>query len=390
MTMPEELLKQGVADDVFPAAQAAVIHQGREVFSSAVGSATPHTRFDLASLTKVIATTPLFMKLWARGALGPEAELRRYAPTMASGRDGATLADLLYHRAGLPAFVPFFAYVLRAVPELLETRVSPQIRQEVRDEVVSAAYRTTPVRPSGTEAVYSDVGFILLGELLAHLTGSALDAAFETEIARPLGLDLRFHRLSVLSDADRRDIAPTGLTRPREPAPGQEGLWARDREVPSLPGEVDDDNAWVMDGVAGHAGLFGTAREVARFGQRVLEDLEGAGRMAPAPLWMRALARDRHTPGSSRAMGFDTPLAGEGQSSSAGILLGNQAPGAVGHLGFTGVSLWIDRARSLVVALCSNRTYNGRANTRIRDFRPGFHDSVVGWLGLAGERGQDG
>ncbi len=386
----EWLLRQGVTDGVFPSAHAVVIHDGREVFSAAVGDANPTTRFDLASLTKVLATTPLFMKLWSSGQLGPAAEIRRYAPNMAAGRDGATLGDLLYHRSGLPSFAPLFAALLRGVPELLSAEFPAEARREIRDEVVSAAFRTAPRRPRGTEALYSDVGFIILGEILGHVLGTSLDAAFQEEIAKPLGLDLRYHRISELTEEDRENVAPTGLTRPREPAPGQEGMWDRALEVESRPGEVDDDNAWVLDGVAGHAGLFGTAREVARFGQLVLEELEGANRIAAVPLWTRALELDLRTPGSTRTMGFDTPSAAERQVSSAGRWIGNLEPGAVGHLGFTGVSLWIDRARSLVVALCSNRTYNGRANTRIRDFRPRFHDAVVESLGLAAQRGQDG
>jgi CubicO group peptidase (beta-lactamase class C family) len=156
---------------------------------------------------------------------------------------------------------------------------------------------------------------------------------------------------------------------------------------PSPPGEVDDDNAWVMDGVAGHAGLFGTAPDVAALGQAVLDDRDGAGRLAPPGLWAAALARDRTTPGSTRALGFDTREPGDpGGASSAGRRLGARAPGAVGHTGFTGTSLWIDLARRVVVALCTNRTAGprGRAETGIREFRPRFHDAVVEALDLDG------
>jgi CubicO group peptidase (beta-lactamase class C family) len=156
-------------------------------------------------------------------------------------------------------------------------------------------------------------------------------------------------------------------------------MWAPFPAHPGPPGEVDDDNAWVLDGVAGHAGLFGTAADVARFGHALLEELDGAGRLASAPLWLYALARDPRTPGSTRALGFDTPSA---EGSSAGRWLGNTPPGAAGHTGFTGVSLWVDLARRLAVALCTNRTFHGRAEVRIRDLRPRFHDSVVETLGL--------
>ena len=140
-----------------------------------------------------------------------------------------------------------------------------------------------------------------------------------------------------------------------------------------------------MDGVAGHAGLFGTASDVARFGHAVLEDLGGSGRLASSAFWSRALARDLATPGSTRAFGFDTREPGDpAEGASVGHFLGAIGPGAVGHLGFTGTSLWIDRGRRLVVALCTNRTALGRGERRIRGFRPAFHDAVLKALDLAG------
>jgi CubicO group peptidase (beta-lactamase class C family) len=154
---------------------------------------------------------------------------------------------------------------------------------------------------------------------------------------------------------------------------------------PSPPGEVDDDNAWAMDGVAGHAGLFGTAGDVAAFGQAVLDDLAGAARLAAPALWTRATQRDAETPGSTRALGFDTRLPGDAAGASAAGRLGDRGAGAVGHLGFTGTSLWIDLERRVVVALCTNRTLAGRAETRIRPFRPRFHDAVVESLGAGRE-----
>jgi CubicO group peptidase (beta-lactamase class C family) len=135
-----------------------------------------------------------------------------------------------------------------------------------------------------------------------------------------------------------------------------------------------------MDGVAGHAGLFGTARDVARFGQIVLDEQAGAGRLAPPGQWAAVLRRDTATAGSTCALGFHTRAPGDpAGESSAGRLVGMTPPGAVGHVGFTGTSLWIDLARRLVVALCTNRVAGprGRADVRIRDFRPRFHDAAV-------------
>jgi CubicO group peptidase (beta-lactamase class C family) len=178
-------------------------------------------------------------------------------------------------------------------------------------------------------------------------------------------------------------VAPTGRTRPREPAPGQEGLWEPFAPHPSPAGEVDDDNAFVMDGVAGHSGLFGTAADLAAFGQAILDDWAGAGRLAPADRWAVTLARDAATLGSTCALGFQTRLPGDLEESSAGRLVGAEPPGAVGHLGFTGTSLWVDLARGLVVALCTNRVAGprGRTEVRIREFRPRFHDAAVEAIG---------
>jgi serine-type D-Ala-D-Ala carboxypeptidase len=354
------LLAEGAESGVFPQAWAVVWWRGERVFTGGAGGATAETIFDLASLTKVLCTTPLFLSLWDDGKLEPE-----------------RAADLLTHRAGLPAFVPFFVAAIRRCPALLEPRCPPEVRTAARRIVVDAALATAPVQPPRTRAVYSDVGFIVLGEALALAAGAPLDGAFAERIAAPLGLALHFRRLSA-SPPPAAGIAPTGATRPREPAPGQEGQWETGRPGSSPPGEVDDDNAWAMDGVAGHAGLFGTAGDVARFGQAVLEELAGAGRIAPPSLWAPALRRDPETPGSTRAFGFDTRLPGDPPGdASAGRYLGQVTPGAVGHLGFTGASLWIDRGRQLVVALCTNRTALGRANTRIREFRPRFHDAVA-------------
>jgi CubicO group peptidase (beta-lactamase class C family) len=380
----QALLDAGVAAGVFPRARAVVLEAGKRVFAGDAGGATAATVFDLASLTKVMATTAAVLALWRESRLAPDTPVARVFPGAAVARAGATVADLLAHRSGLPAFVPFFAPVLRDTPRLLEPDCPPALRAAARAAVVAAALVTPPDVPPRTRAVYSDIGFVVLGELLATAAGAPLDALVADRVAGPLGLGARFRRLSATPPADGGSIAPTGATRPREPAPGQEGLWPSLPARPSPPGEVDDDNAWAMDGVAGHAGLFGTADDVARFGQAVLDDLAGAGRLAPAPLWGAVVARDNAVPGSTRGLGFDTRRPGDpAEGDLAGRHVGRVEPGAVGHWGFTGVSLWVDLGRRVVVALCTNRTARGRAETRIREFRPRFHDAVVEGLGLA-------
>ncbi|RKH47930.1 serine hydrolase domain-containing protein [Corallococcus sicarius] len=374
----QAVLDDGVELGIFPAAQAVVLHKGLQVFGGVAGKATGDTRFDLASLTKVVSTTALFLRLWTEGKVGPDTLVSRYFPGSPVGDANATVADLLYHRSGLPPFVPLFAEVLKARPELLDAGCPSIIRAQAREDVLRAAAATPLEAPVRTKSAYSDVGFILLGELLSRAAGAPLDTLYSRHVAEPLGLSARFHRLTDFPVDGT--TAPTGAMRPREPAPGQESLWKDVPSRPSRPGEVDDDNAWVLDGVAGHAGLFGTAVDVARFGQAVLEGCAGthAG-IAPAPLWYRLLATDPLVAGSTRSMGFDSPSKGY---SSAGRFIGDTPPGAVGHLGFTGTSLWVDLRRSLVVALITNRVAQGRQDLRIRDFRPAFHELVVEALDL--------
>lgn len=348
----DELLSRGVNERVFSQARAVVRSKGQVVYEG--GNAAPEAVFDLASVTKVMSTTALLGRLSARGALDVRAPIRSVLP---DARLDATIADLAFHRSGLPAFLPFFAQVTKEHPELFE-HPTPELRRRVRDEVVARVLDVPAERPVGAAAVYSDLGFILLGEALAAVAKKPLDEAFRDEVAAPLGLSSCFRPRSP-------HVVDTGGTRPREPAPGQESMW-QCQTWPSRPGEVDDDNAWVMNGVAGHAGLFSTAADVARFGQAVLD-----GWLVSPLGW----SVDSTTPGSTRTFGFDTPSA---EGASCGPRFGRAGPlGAIGHLGFTGTSLWIDFDRQLVVTLLTNRVVFGRANLQIRAFRQVFHESVL-------------
>jgi serine-type D-Ala-D-Ala carboxypeptidase len=355
----ESLLQRGVEEQVFPLARLEVFHQGRHALS--LGNAASGCVFDLASVTKVMSTTALVLET----RLAVDAPLTEYLPNALAK---ASLSDLLFHRSGLPAFLSFFEREMLDHPGLFEGP-QPLLRAEVRRSVLSRVQNTAQERPVGAQAVYSDLGFILLGACLEAATALPLDRLFAERIAAPLGLSAGFRRLSAALPVPA-EYAPTGTTRPREPAPGQEGLWSVP-EHPTEPCQVDDDNAWCLDGVSGHAGLFGTALDVARFGQAMLE-----GRWAPPTAW----APDRVTPGSTRALGFDTP---SNEGASCGQRFGRRGPrGAIGHLGFTGTSLWIDFDRQLVLAFLTNRVALGRANIRIREFRPRLHDAVLDALKL--------
>ena len=383
-------LVQGVDAGVFPGAACAVYRHGELVHGSATGLARPgapatvDTLYDLASLTKVLATTCAVAVLVGQGRLALGELVRKRLPAFArGGKARITVRDLLAHRSGLPAWRPYFA-LAQADPgaaPLFSGAPTPSSARRSRAVVSAAAIAEPPERGIGEAAVYSDVGFMVLGLLLEACAGARLHALCDALIYRPLGLrTLHFRPLGVRALPRFESFAVTGAARPRPPAPGQEGLFtpgpdaAPVRGQPPNLGEVDDDNAFAMGGVSGHAGLFGTADEVARLGASILDELGGAARLAPPEVWTALCARDDRTPGSTRALGFDTPSA---EGSSLGGKLGRGPLGAVGHLGFTGTSLWLDRDRQLAVALCTNRVFPDRSNERIRAFRPRFHDAVA-------------
>jgi CubicO group peptidase (beta-lactamase class C family) len=302
--------------DVFPAAQLVVADAGEIVFERAVGAATLDTVFDLASLTKPLCTTTLAMRDVERGLALDE-------PV----RPGVTVRHLLSHSSGLPAW------------KLLSGGGKAAILEAVRREPLE--------RAPGSAARYSDLGFILLGGFLEGRAGRPLDARFDEEIAGPLGLAMTYH-------PEPLACAPT------------EG---------ELRGVVHDENARAMGGIAGHAGLFSTAREVSRVAAELCAAFGGLPGRLVAPDTARIFFTPSGVPGSTWCLGWDRP-------SPTGSSAGTSWPrSGVGHLGFTGCSLWMDPPRGRWVILLSNRVYPTRANERIKAFRPVLHDAVWDALG---------
>ena len=243
-----------------------------------------------------------------------------------------TVADLLEHAGGLTAHLPFFR--------------DHHGRRDYQHAICTLPLEYAP----RTRSVYSDLGFILLAFIAADAAGTGLDEQFD-EVAGRLGIaDLRF----------RPPAAWRSRTAPTEVDPWRGRL---------LRGEVHDENAWALGGVAGHAGLFGTAPAVGRFARAVLETLRGRPRLARPETLARFVRRGR-VAGSSRALGWDTMLV----TSSCGRSL---SPAAFGHTGFTGTSLWMDPVQDLYVALLTNRVHPTRANEAILGVRPAVHDAAV-------------
>ncbi|MCL2259611.1 MAG: beta-lactamase family protein [Proteobacteria bacterium] len=356
---PQTLLEEAAHARAFGAYRAEVWHRGKPHLS--FGNVPPHTFFDLASLTKVLGTTALFFALWQEGKLHPSTPLHQLLP---EAPRGIGLDDILFHRAGFAAHVPLFVQSFQKFPALAQPNCPGATRIQAREACLAQLLQTHPVDLPGTLCRYSDIGFMWLGHALQNFAQCPLEVLFENLVARPLGLKAHFRPLTQPKE-EWLLSPPTGLLRPRPPAPGQEGLWTLP-QFPSAPGSVDDDNAFALAGVAGHAGLFGRAVDVARFGQALLE---GHWKIPYAEVW----PADSRIAGSTRAMGFDRPSP---EGASAGHFFGKGPKGAVGHLGFVGTSLWVDLDEEVVAVLLCNRTLWGRHNLQIRQVRPRFHNAI--------------
>jgi CubicO group peptidase (beta-lactamase class C family) len=315
------MLEEAVGS-VFPAAQLVVVDGGTVQLARAAGEATLATRFDLASLTKPLCTTALALRLLARGQLS----------LADRPRPESTVAQLLSHSAGLPAW--------RALAD------SSKPSEATRLRAIEAARREQLEYAPGTRSVYSDLGFILLGDAIERASGERLDVLFRREIAAPLQAAVGFGPIT------GDDIAPT------------EG---------DLRGTVHDDNCRAMGGVAGHAGLFGDAGAVSALVNTWVEAFHGYEAQLD-PAWVRRAWSSARVPGSSWGLGWDHPSP---TGSSAGA---HWPKKGVGHLGFTGCSVWVDPSRRRWVVLLSNRVHPSRSNDAIKAFRPRLHDAIVAAL----------
>ena len=305
------------------------------------------TLFDLASVTKAIATTTMAMILYERGLLELEAPVAGTLPELLTGddvrRQAVTFRTLLAHSSGLPAYEKLF------------------LRARSRDELLTATFSMPLTADPGTQVEYSDIGFILLGLALERIAGEPLDTFCRREIFGPLGMsNTTFNPPREL----RAKIPPTADEREGNASPAKPRSTFRNR---ILQGEVQDENAFVLGGVAGHAGLFSTAEDVARFAHVMLSGGSHILRSETIALFTR---REGSPAGTSRALGWDTPSA----PSQSGTHFG---PHSYGHLGYTGTSLWIDPDRQLSITLLTNRTWPDCSNQAIKQVRPKIHDAVM-------------
>lgn len=338
------VLREAISQRAFPGCALSILHGGKLVALKSMGRFTyepsspavqADTIFDLASVSKVVATTPMAMLLYERGQLDLEATVASLLPEFAGDdprRDEVTVRMLLAHSSGLPAYERLFE------------------RAQNREELFRAALTMPLAADPGTRAEYSDIGFIILGELLARLADEPLDRFCRREVFGPLGMA-------------RTGYCPPAAWRTQIP-PTVDDRTFRHRVVQ---GEVHDENASMLGGVAGHAGVFAPAADIALFAHAMLN----GGRPILRPETLALFThREQSPPGTSRALGWDTPS----QPSQSGRHL---SPAAFGHLGYTGTSVWIDPELQLAITLLTNRTWPDHSNQAIKQVRPKFQDSVV-------------
>jgi CubicO group peptidase (beta-lactamase class C family) len=353
-----DLLNNGVAERVFPGAVLLVSRAGHRLCFQAVGQAaivpsprpmTVDTVFDLASLTKPLATTLAVLILVSRGGLRLDASLTELLQSRSLPPDkaGITLRQLLSHSAGFPAWKPYYLE-LGGLPQTERKR---RVRELLLEEPLDY--------PPGEQSLYSDLGFLLIQWIVEEKAATDLHHFTRKHLYKPLGCPgLSYRPLEKGPPGDTRAFAAT------EHCPWRGRV---------LSGEVDDENAYVLGGVAGHAGLFGTATDVGCVLDAIIRTRAGISVGLPwsAEALDEFLRRAYPDPANTWALGFDTPAA---VGSSAGRHFSRET---VGHLGFTGTSFWMDLRRKLTVILLTNRIHPTRANEKIKEFRPVLHDAVM-------------
>lgn len=356
----QRYVDSSVARRAFPGAVVAVGRHDTVLFLQAFGRldyehgrrVTTRTVYDLASLTKVVGLTTAMMQLVAEGKVGLDTPAVRYVPAF---HDSAvTVRQLLTHSSGLPAWKPFW----------------PRVHS--RAEMFTLVDAEPLEHPPGTAMVYSDLGAMVMTQIVEDVSGERLDRYLRIHLFRPLAM------------RDTRYLPPAGWR--SRIAPTEVDTAYRHRLVV---GEVHDENAASMGGISGHAGLFGTAPDLVKFAQLMLRTLRGESSSRRARTRRPRGTVELHPPGglvdsatvaeftrvqdpalSSRALGWDTPSEG----SSAGTRL---SPRAFGHTGFTGTSIWIDPVQDLFVILLTNRVHPTRSNELIREVRPRVADLAV-------------
>ena len=362
-----DVIGKGVEEGVFPGAVALVAREGEIIFLEAYGSRailpeplpmTKKTIFDLASLTKPLATALVVMQLVDKGKIGLDRKISGFLPHASLGDKGdLTPRLLLSHSAGLADWKPFY--------EKLCDHPMRDRKRMLRQWIVEEPFAYEPGRGS----LYSDLGFMLLEWIIEERAGENLADIVREHFYQPLGT----RRTLFIPSEGSRLRSPVGKGGEEEFAATEDCPW-RGRV---LQGEVHDDNAWALGGYSGLAGLFSTCEEVFTIVNMLREHYRGTRADFFKPETVREFWRRQDlVPGSDWALGWDTRAL---KGSSAGKYFSRDS---VGHTGYTGTSIWMDLEKDVLVIFLSNRVHPTRNNEKIKLFRPVLHDAVMVALGL--------
>jgi beta-N-acetylhexosaminidase len=349
LALLDSIIISAISDSVFPGAQLAIVKDAAIVVNKSYGRQTydtnsppivNETMFDLASLTKVIATTSAIMKLYEEEKIHLDDLVINFIPEFGNhGKENITVRNLLLHNGGLPPF-----------KRLYLTCKSPE-------EVLDSVYQTEIIYKTGDSTVYSDFDFILLGKIVEKVAGVTLDRYVDSVFFKPLGMTSTFFNPQ---SSMKEKIAPTEY----------DAIYRKRL----IQGEVHDENAYALGGVSGHAGLFSTASDLAIFMQMIMNGGSYGGKQYLKSETIK-LFTTRQTKKSTRGLGWDTKTVNG--YSSAGSLFGEKS---FGHTGFTGTSIWVEPDKKIFVILLTNRVYPTRNNQKIVQIRPKVHDAVVNAL----------
>ncbi len=344
----DEMMQSAIEDSIYPGGSIAVVKDGVLAWHKGYGYHDyEKTRpvyetdvFDLASITKVMATATAIMKLYEDGEISLDDKVSDYIPDFDEpGKEFITIRHLLTHTSGLPAFQIYVD------------------RYHTRSEILRAIRNEPLINTPGEEYVYSDLGFILLGDIVEIVSGIPLDRYIRRYFFYPMGMNAAHFNPSRLGNWMSNRIPPTEI----------DDIYERG----VVQGVVHDERAYFMDGVAGHAGLFGSSMDLAIWAQMLLNNGYYKGRRYLEPETVE-LFTSSQSPINERGLGFDRK---SGEFSSAGALTGKRT---FGHLGFTGTSIWIDPDHNLAIILLTNRTYPHRSyGSEIRNIRPQIADTVM-------------
>ena len=370
-----ECIDQAIREGATPGAVLLVAQGGSVLLHEAFGARTPRsakypdpqpmnvdTVFDIAAVTGSVITTTLAMKLVEAGMFSLGDKVCRYAQSFGVlGKSGITLGQLLNQSSSLPAWLPFFEELLKENAGARRGIITSRgAREYVFQAINRLQVKSTAI---GTRQVYSDLGMMLMGQLVEQLTGVGLEKAAHRLIFQPLGMkSTSFVDLSMIK---RRGIHPvTDLIAPTEDCPWRERL---------LCGEVHDDNAWAMGGIAGHSGIFSTAHDLHLVCRELLRSVRGESEFLEAPI-VREFWKGAGDYAEGWRYGWDSP------SRENGMIEIGFSNHAVGHNGFTGCSVWLDPAQDLEVILLSNRVCPSRNNKKFLPVRPALHERILGAL----------